>query len=79
MFCPHTICFNFRIGGMSTAVNLDNQISLATDEISKVRANGLLPYKLKSTKLAISEFSPQALFRRDPRATENAGSIGDPR
>ena len=61
---------NLFIRCMSSAIDLDDEVMFAAQEIGDERANGSLSYKLEAAKTTVPQLLPQALFRNAFSAPE---------
>jgi len=68
----------FGVSRMLTAVELDNEMPLATNEVSVVRIDGLLACKFEAAELPTANAGPQSEFcgrERAPRRSRPLGAL----
>jgi hypothetical protein len=69
-------CIGLDLKGVMIAVDLDHEFTRYTGEIRKVRANGMLPAKLRPADAAVPQELPDLSLGAAAVATEVAWSIG---
>jgi hypothetical protein len=66
----------FEVSRMLTAVELDNQMPLATNEVGVVPINGLLAYKFEAAELSTANAGPQSEFGGRERPPQRSRPLG---
>jgi hypothetical protein len=66
----------FEASRMLTAVELDNQMPFATNEVGLVPIDGLLAYKFEAAELPTANAGPQSEFCGRERAPQRSRPLG---
>ena len=74
--CSPLIPANLRVGGVRRPVDLDDELSLPTDQIGEVGSDRLLANELEAAEPAIAKRAPENRFSVGVIRSQGAGATG---